>query len=244
MDPVLRTLLDAGEAVRDAVDDVKQPAEVVGIGADGKPTVRLDQVAEDAALEVLGELDARVVSEERGVIGSGRDTVVMDPLDGTGNAVRGVPFYSFSAACVGSAEAAAVVDLVRDDVFTYVDGSSRLNGREISVSDADDLSDATISLYTYGTRRGEEISYRVRRTRTLGSAALELCYVATGALDGMASLRGGLSSTDYAAGRLIVEGAGGVVEVVGEESLESVDRTVSLLAGPPSLVTDMGRWLE
>ncbi len=216
--------------------------EVVGEGADGKPTLRIDDAAERAAVDVLGELDARVVSEESGVIGEGESLLVIDPLDGTGNAVNGVPFYSFSAAHIGEDDAALVKDLVHGDVFTYRDGVSRMNGDEISVSGASELSEASISLYTYGTERGAEISLRARRTRTLGSAALELCYVAAGTLDGMASLRSGLSPTDYAAGQMIVEGAGGAVEVIGEESMEAVDRTVSLLAGPPALVTDLGRW--
>lgn len=243
MSTVLERLREAGDAVREAVEGLEDPSEEVGVGADGKPSLRIDTAAEDAAVEVLRDLDARIVSEEAGVVGEGSGTVVIDPLDGTGNAIRGIPFYSFSAAHVEEG-VALVMDLVGDDVFTCVDGVSMLNGEEIRVSGEASLDTATVSLYTYGTRRGEEVSYGARRTRTLGSAALELCYVASGALDGMASLRGGLSPTDYAAGRLVVEGAGGAVEVRGEETVDRVDRTVSLLAGPPELVTDMGRWLE
>ncbi|MBS1263929.1 MAG: Fructose-1,6-bisphosphatase/inositol-1-monophosphatase [Methanonatronarchaeales archaeon] len=242
----MTTVLDALERAADAAEaamvETENWDEVVGEGADGRPTLRVDDAAERAALDVLGELDARVVSEESGAIGEGEGLLVLDPLDGTGNAVRGVPFYSFSAAHLGGEDSALVKDLVNGDVFTYGDGVSRMNGEEVSVSGASDISASSISLYTYGTERGTDISIRARRTRTLGSAALELCYVAAGILDGMASLRSGLSPTDYAAGRMIVEGAGGAVETMGEESVEQVERTVSLHAGPPALVAELGRW--
>lgn len=244
MASILETFRDASAAVRRAVEDLDDWSGVAGEGADGRPTLRVDEAAEEAALGVVEDLDARVVSEERGAIGDGDGLVVMDPLDGTGNAVNGIPFYSFSAAYFGERPVALVRDLVHGDRFTYSNGVSRMDGREISVSGTGDLSDASISLYTYGTEAGSEVSLGARRTRTLGSAALELCYVASGRLDGMASLREGLSPTDYAAGRLIVEGAGGVVETRGEVDMERVDRKVDLIAGPPGLVTDIGRWVR
>ncbi|HVG36455.1 MAG TPA: inositol monophosphatase family protein, partial [Thermoplasmata archaeon] len=95
-------LLELAEAVQHAVAElVEDPSEVVGRGADGAPSARIDRVAEAAVLRVLDYEDARVnvLSEEAGFIDRGGDrTIVLDPIDGTHNALRGVPAYSVSMA--------------------------------------------------------------------------------------------------------------------------------------------------
>jgi len=95
---------DIADAVEEAVADVAgepEAGEVVGMGADGTPTKRIDEIAEERALEVVEEHgDLRVVTEEAGevVYGDPTHTVVLDPLDGTYNASNGVPLYAVSVA--------------------------------------------------------------------------------------------------------------------------------------------------
>src|SRR2546425_11842326 len=100
--PMKELLLELAEAVQHAVTElVEDPAEVVGRGADGAPSARIDRVAETAVLRVLDYEDARlnVLSEEAGFIDRRGDrTIVLDPIDGTHNALRGVPAYSLSMA--------------------------------------------------------------------------------------------------------------------------------------------------
>src|SRR5437867_5677168 len=123
---VKELLLELAEAVQHAVAElVEDPAEVVGRGADGAPSTRIDRVAEAAVLRVLEYEEARlnVLSEEAGFIDRGGDaTLVLDPIDGTHNALRGVPAYSVSMAVgrshLADIEEGLVRDLVRSEEHT------------------------------------------------------------------------------------------------------------------------------
>src|SRR5256885_13497225 len=95
-------LLELADAVQHAVAEIAEdPAEVLGRGADGAPSTRIDRVAEEAVLRVLDYEDARlnVLSEEAGFVDRGGGaTPVLDPIDGTHQALRGGPAYSGSLA--------------------------------------------------------------------------------------------------------------------------------------------------
>src|SRR2546425_9386471 len=99
---VKELLLELAEAVQHAVAElVEAPAEVVGRGADGAPSTRIDRVAEEAVLRVLDYEDARlnVLSEEAGFVDRGGGApLVLDPIHGTHKALPGVPAYSVSIA--------------------------------------------------------------------------------------------------------------------------------------------------
>ena len=120
---------DVANAVQDAMESVVGKVEIGAIlymGADGTPTTKIDDVAERAAIRVLKE-DGRpfnLISEEIGsiTIGEGAElTIVLDPLDGTHNAVYDIPFYSFSMAICGNDLSQIyygyVRDLVTGDVY-------------------------------------------------------------------------------------------------------------------------------
>src|SRR3972149_973204 len=98
-------LLQLADAVQSAVRDMAEdPAEVLGSGADGAPSTRIDRVAEEAVLRLLDYEGTKinVLSEEAGFVDRKGDAVlVLDPIDGTHNALRGVPAYSVSLA-IGS----------------------------------------------------------------------------------------------------------------------------------------------
>src|SRR2546426_4841256 len=92
---VKELLLELADAVQHAVAEIAEdPAEGLGRGADGAPSTRIDRVAEEAVLRGLDYEDARlnVLSEEAGFVGrGGAATPVLGPVDGTHNALRGVP---------------------------------------------------------------------------------------------------------------------------------------------------------
>jgi myo-inositol-1(or 4)-monophosphatase len=193
------------------------------IGADGTPTKLIDEVSESAIFQELQNdgRSMRVISEEFGEkqIGCNPEmTIIMDPLDGTHNALAGIPFYSISIAIANPCHAGInfgyVKDLVTGDVYCAELGKGAyLNGQRIHISDNSNLMESSISVYGYrhNVTKTANISQAIRRIRILGCISLELCYVACGKLDAYIDVRGSLRLTDVAAGKLIIEEAGGMV---------------------------------
>jgi myo-inositol-1(or 4)-monophosphatase len=149
----------------------------------------------------------QIVAEESGnhptLTGAGdqpraQRTWFVDPLDGTVNYAHGIPFFSVSIGLVidGRPAVGAVLDPIANELFTAVaDGPAELNGQVIRASI--DVLPPDLLMSSDSARRG----------RLLGSAALELCYVAAGRLDAF-SQEGRLSNWDVAAAGLIAERAG------------------------------------
>jgi fructose-1,6-bisphosphatase/inositol monophosphatase family enzyme len=222
---VKELLLELAEAVQHAIAEIAEdPAEVLGRGADGAPSTRIDRVAEAAVLRVLEYEDASldVLSEEAGFIDrGGKATLVLDPIDGTHNALRGVPAYSVSLA-IGHSELADVEEgLVRDLVSgaTYYAAKgqgAKLNGRPIRVHPYDPK-DLLFTVYLGANAHPDaaRVAGLARRVRNLGAASLDLCLVAKGAADmyymHTAVVETKLRAVDVAAGALIVREAGGLV---------------------------------
>jgi myo-inositol-1(or 4)-monophosphatase len=216
----------ASEAAIEAIGSLVGTPEAyreVYTGADGTPTWLIDDVSEQAILGVLEDsgIKMRILSEEIGECIFGEEpeiTVALDPLDGTYNAAMGIPFYSISIA-IGSADLSRmdfgyVRNLVSDDTYHAIAGEGAFfNGERIHVSEREKLGEACVSIYGYRTNVEHtlELARRVRRNRLLGSAALELCYVAAGKFDAFADIRNSLRLIDIAAGKLILEEAGGKV---------------------------------
>jgi myo-inositol-1(or 4)-monophosphatase len=146
---------------------------------------------------------------------------VFDPVDGTTNYAHGLPIYCSSLALEvdGVAEVAAIFDPSRQELFTAERGAGAFcNGRPLRVSRTTTVEDALlVTGFPYDVRaRGPELIEmfsafleRARAVRRLGSAALDLCYVAAGRFDGFWEQH--LQHWDIAAGLLIVREAGGVV---------------------------------
>ena len=91
----------AVEDVRGVLDELPTRVErepVVGAGLGGDDTTAIDQAAEDAIVARFRDLDVTIVSEEIGRVGTGSTIVVVDPIDGSINAKRGIPFFSLSIA--------------------------------------------------------------------------------------------------------------------------------------------------
>lgn len=147
---------------------------------------------------------------------------VVDPIDGTVNLFYGIPHFAVSVACRldGKGLAGAIYDPSRREMFsTHLGGGSTCNGKSIHVSPRKKLEEAILAL---GFSKGRETivkclelyhfyGERARKMRAMGSAALDLAYVAAGRID--AYIEQGVSLWDVAAGALLVEEAGGKVQI-------------------------------
>jgi myo-inositol-1(or 4)-monophosphatase len=186
---------------------------VLRIGEGGDDTTAVDAAAEQA---ILGHFAGnRIVSEEAGIHGDGRYTVVVDPIDGSLNAKRGIPFFSISIAV-------AEGDTMDDVVFGYVHDfgtgeewtatrgeGARLNGERLTERPKDELEilsfeATTLAYVTENAARFEGLAYRLR---VMGSLAISLCQLAAGRVDGVVSLKPA-RSVDIAAAQLLVREQG------------------------------------
>jgi len=216
-------LVTAAYGRPDLVAHKSSPTDVV---------TQTDLHAEDLVTRLLREQTpaAGVLGEERGKAAPGaRLQWVIDPLDGTVNFVYGLPLFavSIAAALDGEVLAGAVVDVLRDELFSaHLGGGARRNGEPISVSPCASLADALVATgFSYRAEvralQGEVAHRLLPRTRDLrcfGSAALELCWVACARLDGYFQRE--TEVWDRAAGALIAQEAGARIEMPCPENGE------------------------
>jgi myo-inositol-1(or 4)-monophosphatase len=222
--------------------DSSGAGEKVYVGADGDSTYRIDDIAEKAALQTLGDESVAVLSEEAGLVFLDDDPdyiCVLDPLDGSKNAVSGIPFYCTSIALAPMSEnpslqdinIGVVMNLVTGDLFTGERGKGTcLNDKLIKTSSKTSPGDIISSLYL---RSGYDIISSFPKVRAMGAVALELAHVASGGIGCLLDNRGYLKVTDVAAGKVLVEEAGGVVtDFEGNDLNQSIERLerVSILA--------------
>jgi len=255
---------DVAEAIQQAVSGLigKPEAGVtLRIGADGTPTEKIDEVAENAALSVL-ESDGRsmrFVSEELGEKFIGKKTeftFVLDPIDGTFNAVNNIPFFCVPIA-IGDSDLSDirygyVKNLVSGDIYTAEKGKGAFlktpyttpylntgtKGTKIHVSPVSEVPRLSVISYSHHPHAVAINNHSVRRVRVFGCAALELCYIASGIFDAFIDIRGMLRVTDIAAGKLIVQEAGGRVTDGNGEPLNTpldVKERVNVIASNGSV---------
>jgi myo-inositol-1(or 4)-monophosphatase len=219
----------AGEAARAAAAMITRTyGNPDPVGRKSSPTdvvTETDLRAEELVRRLLNEATPRagVLAEEGGTSGAeARLQWVIDPLDGTINFLYGVPVFavSIAAAIDGEVVAGAVVDVLRDELFSAcTGGGARRDGAPIVVSGCEALPDALVATgfsYQASVRAEQgEVAQRLlsqaRDVRCFGSAALELCWVACGRLDGY--YQRDTEVWDRAAGALIAEEAGARVEL-------------------------------
>lgn len=173
---------------------------------------------------VLGAFPNHSIYGEEGMRGDPEapDQWIIDPIDGTVNFFYGIPHFAISIAHRrnGTISAGVIYDPMRAELWTAsLGGEVTLNGRPILVSNRTKLSDAIVSVGVSKTEAAIEKGLPVlgemmrsaRKTRMMGSAALDIAYVASGRLD--AYIESQISLWDIAAGMLMVEMAGGVVDL-------------------------------
>ncbi|MFA6226348.1 MAG: bifunctional fructose-bisphosphatase/inositol-phosphate phosphatase [Methanoregula sp.] len=217
------------ESICDLVGTPKG-GETVRMGADLTPTQLIDQVAEDYILHFLEEnpLCKLLISEETGKVEfkGKRGTIFLDPVDGTFNAVAGIPFYALSIAYAekGKIQQAFVRDLSSGKTFTAIRGKfARCNDKPIRVSDVANFDECAMSIYgrKFDPTRVMQLGQKIRRWRLLGASALKLCYVGCGRIDGFIDLRNTFRVTDAAAGMLVCTEAGGKVTDLNGDPVQS-----------------------
>jgi myo-inositol-1(or 4)-monophosphatase len=180
---------------------------------------------------LLKEFPKHALYGEEGIVGdqSSDHQWIVDPLDGTVNYFYGIPHFCVSIALRLRNEVmvGVIYDPIRREMWKGQKGeTSKLNGDPVHVSDRADLAEAVVSVGLAKT--GETINanfpllqqmvHRVRKCRVLGSAALDMAYVACGRLD--AYIEQGISLWDIAAGSLLVENAGGTVDLRPREDMK------------------------
>lgn len=180
-----------------------------------------DVVADDIIVgRLLGEGFA-VLSEESGLVGDGEVTIVVDPVDGSTNASRRLPWYATSL-CAVDAEgplAAEVVNLATGDRFRAIRGEGvESDEMDMGPTDCDQLSDAIIGFSGLPPAHGGWRQFRV-----YGAAALDLCAVATGTFDGYVDVDRAHGVWDYLGATLICWEAGVLVVDSGGEDLVVLD---------------------
>ena len=229
---IQQVLRATARAVRGALESFE------GSGLSGKHLgqYELDLVADQAATEVLLGAGFAVFSEESGHQGEGTITVVVDPVDGSTNCDRGIPFYCVSLCAVDEhgPVAALVENLPVGTRYEAVRGQGATrNGDRIEVSRQEEGATAIIGVN--GTLR-EDFSWG--QYRTMGAAALELCLVAEGALDAYVQAPGyAIHPWDYLGGVLIATEAGAtVVSPAGEElTILRAEQRRPVVASSPAL---------
>ena len=220
----------------------------LGKGAGGDKTFPVDKWAEDivvAALEKAHKAGESftLISEELGIrkYGDGKKIVLVDPIDGSNNAKNGIPFFSTALSLLhgetlSTLAVGYVINLAMGDEFWAVRGSGAYkNGARIKTSALQGISVVAFEASSPKTDfpRLMPLFSQAQRTRCFGSTALDLAYLASGAISVFATATAS-RAFDYAAGMLILEEADGVITDLEGTSLDHIvvglERTVPLLA--------------
>lgn len=235
-----------------------ESGEKVKIGADGTPTSLIDIIAEDKLVNILknAPVMSYIISEEVGELKLGKGTkrsinlteelrrddiedeerpkfiFLVDPIDGTSNAIKEIPAYGISIAVADVPEGriATLDDVQLGFISNFGNGNffeaekgkgCWLNNERVQPSDVVNFSKMTLGGFTKsGTSSASKLVDSARRMRVLGSVVLELSYVASGRYDAFLDLRGS-RIIDIAASKLIVEEAGAIITSKHGEKLNN-----------------------
>jgi myo-inositol-1(or 4)-monophosphatase len=227
-----------------------------GRGSGGDISRRIDLDAEKAVMDTLQRynFNPTIIGEECGILQGKDGFLIMDAMDGTMNASRGLPFYCCSLAYsidfrLSSVVDAAVIDLSIGDIYyaskeegAYWNGcrifADRSRARNNSISEQYFHQDIVIGMNISGIsadtfNRLSRLISRSIHIRHFGANALELCYFARGLMDAYIDFRGKIRATDMAAAYLIVKEAGAKIYSDNGSELDSelgVNKTMSFMA--------------
>jgi myo-inositol-1(or 4)-monophosphatase len=243
----------AAEDVRGVLRELPTRTErepVVGDGVGGDETTAVDAAAENVILKRLRAIDgATIVSEEVGELpGDGALRIVVDPIDGSLNAKRGIPFFSLSVAVADG-------ETMDDVVFGYVHdfgsgeewtaergGGARLNGEEIGdlrPKEEIEILSFEATLTSSVAEKAAAMVGVAYRLRIMGSLALSLCHLAAGRVDAVCSLKAA-RAVDIAAAQLLVRECGIAIDLpeappFGEAPLDIEGRSRVVAAATPEV---------
>src|SRR4030043_10043 len=231
----IKLLRNIGKRLLEEIPLIKKGSKTaIGVGASGDKTYPIDKIAEDIIISGLDESREAmtIVSEELGIkdIKSGGKKILIDPIDGSRNAVSGIPFFCTSIAVVdgntvGNIESAYVVNLINGDEFWAEKGKGAFLNGERMTTQKDDI----FYLIAYEAQTPDKDIARIipllsesRKTRCLGATALDLSYLAYGAISVFANPSPS-RSFDFAGGWLLVKEAGGIFTDMKGDSIESIE---------------------
>jgi myo-inositol-1(or 4)-monophosphatase len=220
------------DVCRGAVDDLRGVLEdlptrderepVVGDGEGGDETTAVDAAAEKAILARLQAIeDTTIVSEEIGIVGDGATRIVLDPIDGSLNAKRGIPFFSVSIAV---ADGDTMDDVFFGYVYDFGSGEewvaergkgALLNGADLGPilpKEEIEILSFEATLTSSVAEKASSVVGLAYRLRIMGSLALSLCHLAAGRVDAVCSLKGA-RSVDIAAAQLVVRERGLAIDL-------------------------------
>jgi myo-inositol-1(or 4)-monophosphatase len=216
-------------------------------GEGGDVTAALDEAAEKAALRHFERDDVRIVSEEIGYRGDGRYTVLVDPIDGSQNAERGIPYFALSVAVaegqtIDDVFFGYVYDFGANEEWTATRGEgARLDERPLTTGPKD-----FIEFLSIEATRAALVHERLRmlapltdRVRVMGAQAITYCHLAAGRTDAMAVLRPS-RAVDFAAGQLLIRERGFAIALpdgpeLGSHPLDLESRSRVVAAGNEEL---------
>src|SRR5256885_257856 len=225
-------------AIRAALDELDD----WGLAGTRPGQYRSDLAADEVAIAILQKAGLGVLSEESGVTDGDRDViVVLDPVDGSTNAGRGIPWYATSLCALDAdgARAALVVNQANGVRFEAVrGGGARVDGTSIHPSGCTELGRAVVGLSGYP---GHHLGWK--QFRALGAAALDLCAVAAGVLDGYIDCsRDAHGPWDYLGGMLVCQEAGAeIADAPGRDLIVRGhgDRRTPIAAGSKALLDEI-----
>jgi fructose-1,6-bisphosphatase/inositol monophosphatase family enzyme len=235
---LLEVLDETSAAIRSALGDLDD----WGLAGTRAGQYHSDLAADAAALEVLERAGLGVLSEESGRHRTEAEvTVVMDPLDGSTNASRGIPWFATSLCAVDAdgARAALVVNLVSGQRFEAVrGGGATCDGTALAPSGSTVLGESIVALSGFPSRW-----LGWKQFRALGACALDLCAVASGVVDGYVDCSWNAhGSWDFLGGLLVCQEAGAVVvDLHGRDlvTLEHGERRTPVAAASPELLAEL-----
>jgi myo-inositol-1(or 4)-monophosphatase len=195
---------------------------IVGSGMGGDDTTAIDAAAERVILARFDGLDGlTIVSEEVGVLGDGATHIVIDPIDGSLNAKRGIGFFALSIAVasgptMGDVDFGFVHDFGTEEEWTATRGDgARLDGRSLE----GELPKEQIEILAFEATRTVSVAEKAAavvdlayRLRIMGSLALSLCHLAAGRIDAVCSLKPA-RAVDIAAAQLLVRERGLAIDL-------------------------------
>jgi len=235
-----------------------ESGKYIKMGADGTSTKYIDLIAEDEVIKVLKNLDftTYLISEEIGEVklGQGMEEEInifeelaknqkrdeskikyiflVDPLDGTNNAIKNIPIYGMSIAVAEVPETGVatledvkigyVKDFYNGDLYEATEGEgAKLNGKAIKPSKEESIGKAIIGGYIKGPSNDIfKLIHKVRLVRLIGSVSVEFSYVADGKYDIFMDMRKS-RVMDIAAAKLIAEESGAIVSNYNGEKLRN-----------------------
>jgi myo-inositol-1(or 4)-monophosphatase len=239
--------------LREIPSGKKISKDAIGIGASGDKTYPIDKMAEDIILSGLerSEEGLTIISEEVGIrdIKGGGTIVLIDPVDGSRNAISGIPFYCTSIAVaegnsVGDIYLSYVLNLINGDEFWAEKGEGGFLNAERIVTQKDDI----FYLTAYEAQSPAKdvpiiipLLSESRKTRCFGATALDIAYLASGSISVFANPSPS-RSFDFAGGWLLVQEAGGVFTDMQGNPIDNIE--LSLKKSTSLLVSGNARLHE